>query len=366
MFRNLSLCLTVCLGAIAFQTTASAQDSILTELYGSGVHSYFAGDYARAKEDLSSAIDGGTKDPRPYYFRGMANMKLGQDDAARADFKRGAELESADINGFYPVSRSLERIQGSQRLMIERQRTVARAASHAREERRNAMRYEQRRRAEAAVLRKAEATLSAAEAEATAVQAATGVEPAPEAPAPKPGEEAPAEEAATEKVDMPAEGEEPATEEEAGEAAEPAAEKAEEAMEEESDPFGGDEPAAKAAPAAGVPVVVPPAAATEKTEPEPEAEAADPFGGTDAEPKAASPAAPAAPATPPAPEPAKPVVPPAPPKPAGAAPAEEEVKDPFGDDAGSAATAPAEKPADKPADKPAADKAAADEDPFAE
>ncbi|MBI3838597.1 MAG: hypothetical protein HY288_11780 [Planctomycetia bacterium] len=147
----------VCGVALAFVLTPGgrllAQDAVLNELYGSGVHQYFAGNYAQAASDLTAAIDGGSKDPRAYYFRALADLRLGWQQNAKSDFQTGAALESADINQFYPVAKSLERVQGSARLALERYRAVARAEAHQRQERRNAIRYEQRKRAEVQVLR---------------------------------------------------------------------------------------------------------------------------------------------------------------------------------------------------------------------
>ncbi len=141
--------------ALAGLSTGSvaAQDAALVEFYGTGVHHYFAGNPAQAAGDLTAAIDGGTKDPRAYYFRALAEMKLGRQDVAAADMKKGAALESADINQYYPVGKSLERVQGPARLAIERYRAVARVETHQRQQQRDAVRYEQRRHAEEKVLR---------------------------------------------------------------------------------------------------------------------------------------------------------------------------------------------------------------------
>jgi hypothetical protein len=132
----------------------AAQEAVLTELYGRGVHQYFAGNCTQAVSDLTAAIDGGTKDPRAFYFRALAEMRVGQQDMATLDLQMGASLETADVNQFYPVGKSLERVQGSTRMTIERYRSLARAQAYERQQRRDAVRYEQRRRAEAEVLRK--------------------------------------------------------------------------------------------------------------------------------------------------------------------------------------------------------------------
>jgi tetratricopeptide (TPR) repeat protein len=131
----------------------SAQDPVFSQFYGSGVHSYYQRDYQEAMDSLSMAIDGGTKDPRAYYYRGLANMRLGNTATARADMQKGAQLESADVDQFYPVGKSLERVQGSERMQLERYRALARAQARRQQLKRDTARYEQRRRAEAQVLR---------------------------------------------------------------------------------------------------------------------------------------------------------------------------------------------------------------------
>ena len=174
------------LGAIS--PLARAQDPILTELYGSGVHEYFSGGYRQAIADLTEAVDGKSKDPRVYYFRALAWLRLGDTTKAQADFAAGAKLESADVNGYYPVSRSLERVQGSGRLMLEKYRVQARAEAYRRAEKRNLTRYEAQRRAEAEVLRATPPPPAPGQMAAPAATA-TPAAPATEKPAAKPAEE---------------------------------------------------------------------------------------------------------------------------------------------------------------------------------
>ena len=94
---------------------ASAQDPLTAQLYGSGVHAFFSGDSKGAYESLTAAIEGGSQDPRVFYFRGFTEQRMGRPQDAEADFQKGAELEGGDMNGVFPVSKSLERIQGSRR-----------------------------------------------------------------------------------------------------------------------------------------------------------------------------------------------------------------------------------------------------------
>src|SRR6188474_2476225 len=73
----------VCLGA----------DAVLEDLYGRGVHAFFARNLSQAHELLTAAINGGSRDPRAYYYRGLVYSRLGRPDEARADMRKGAELE---------------------------------------------------------------------------------------------------------------------------------------------------------------------------------------------------------------------------------------------------------------------------------
>lgn len=117
----------MCAVATALITTSAVarEDGILAVAYGNGVHAYYSGDYQRSYEELSTTIEGGTQDPRAFYFRGLAALKLGRLDEAEADFALGANAEAAG-RGNWPVGRSLERIQGEPRLQLEKHRVRAR------------------------------------------------------------------------------------------------------------------------------------------------------------------------------------------------------------------------------------------------
>jgi hypothetical protein len=192
MTRNFVVCAALAWAWLGCITTAGmAQDPILAQLYGSGVHEYFSGGYRQAIADLTEAIDGGTKDPRVYYFRALSWWRLGDTPKAQTDLAAGAKMESADVNQFYPVSKSLERVQGTGRLLLERYRVQARAEAYRREERRNLARYEAQRKAEAEVLRAAPVPPAPSDA---APGAPVGTKPAEKTPAEEPA--APTEEPA--------------------------------------------------------------------------------------------------------------------------------------------------------------------------
>jgi hypothetical protein len=354
--------------AICVARAASAQTAVLTEMYGNGAHAYFAGDFKRAEADLTGAVNGGSQDPRVFYFRGFALLKLGRADEAESDFKAGAKFESEDINHFYPVGRSLERVQGAVRVSLERERSVARAVAYTREQQRNAARYEQYRRAEQHVLRQRPSQEDAAQAAGAA--AAPEEEAAPARPTPKVAADAGAgdpfaDNAAPAGGDMAAEKPAEQAAEDAFADAPKAAPPAKEAAAPASDdPFA--EPPAKAAappameaeepPAAAPPAGEPPAAKEEMPAKDP-ADQADPL----------SPEQPAAPAKPPAAPAAKPAAEsdpfgaeePAAPAKKPAATEEPAAAEPAAPSPAPAAASPAPAaPATKPAPK------AADGDPF--
>ena len=143
------ICLSLALAGITLP--ASAQDGVLEDLYGRGVHAYFENRYEEAHELLTKAITSGLKDPRAHYFRGLSYIRLGRPDEAKADFNTGAELEAiADepIN----IGRAIERVQGAERLAIERHRRAAKLTLFDKAERAAKARYEERVEAEKRVL----------------------------------------------------------------------------------------------------------------------------------------------------------------------------------------------------------------------
>jgi len=104
---------------------AGVESVALRDTIGGGIHAYHAGDFDRAYDDLTNAIEAGTDDPRSYYFRGLAALKLGRTSEAEADFSAGADRE-VSTGSIRRVSQSLERVQGHDRLTLERFRARAR------------------------------------------------------------------------------------------------------------------------------------------------------------------------------------------------------------------------------------------------
>jgi hypothetical protein len=123
----------------------AAQEGPLTAMYGKGVHLYFSGQVFQSDAALTAAIEGGSADPRAYFFRGLNYLRMNREPEAMADFTRGAQLEAANPGPPFDVSRALVRIQGGARMAIERARQKARleAAAAAQAEQRD--RYEELR-----------------------------------------------------------------------------------------------------------------------------------------------------------------------------------------------------------------------------
>ncbi|EAQ80346.1 tetratricopeptide repeat protein [Blastopirellula marina] len=130
----------------------SAQEPIVVELYGQGVHQFNRGEMSEAFITLSTAIDQGSKDPRAYYFRGLALWNLGRPEQAELDFEEGAKLELTTDRSF-AIGKSLERVQGSARLKLEDYRQKIRVQEFIARKQWERQRYELLKQAEEEVLR---------------------------------------------------------------------------------------------------------------------------------------------------------------------------------------------------------------------
>ncbi len=123
-FRG-SKSLWIYLAFFASPLTAWAQEPQVAKLYNQGVDAYFGGRTCQAEALLSEAIQWNSQDPRAYYFRAFSLLRQGHVAEARGDMLVGAMLEAQSPHR-YAVGSALERIQGSDRLMLERFRCNAR------------------------------------------------------------------------------------------------------------------------------------------------------------------------------------------------------------------------------------------------
>ncbi len=111
----------VVVAAFAAIPAAFGQEDLLAQVYGRGVHEFNRGELDCALQTFDMAINFGSRDPRVHYYRGLANLRLGCQDDAIEDFRTAATLE-VDGAGTYDIGRALTRIQGSDRLCLERVR----------------------------------------------------------------------------------------------------------------------------------------------------------------------------------------------------------------------------------------------------
>ncbi|MEM7453531.1 MAG: hypothetical protein AAF456_04165 [Planctomycetota bacterium] len=111
---------------------SAAQDVIRTTIagndwYGPGVHHFFRGEYPETIQKMDVAISLNQNDPRPYYFRGLANMAMGETRAGNGDLMMAARVEAMrSARPMREVNSALERIQGWHRLDLEAIRHTAR------------------------------------------------------------------------------------------------------------------------------------------------------------------------------------------------------------------------------------------------
>ncbi|MGC3967335.1 MAG: hypothetical protein QM775_08180 [Pirellulales bacterium] len=148
-------------------------EKVLNAVYHEGLKAFYSGNYRQSIQTLTQAIEGGSANPACYYFRGLAESRLGNGPAAQQDFTKGAELEGRDFSVFYNASQALERIQGPERRTLETYRVAGRKSALAAVEK---IRLEQFHRfdpSQAAPAAPADATLS------TPADAAPAAAPSP-------------------------------------------------------------------------------------------------------------------------------------------------------------------------------------------
>ena len=139
-------------GSAVSGSTANAQNPILLDAYGRGVHQFYSGQTRDAYQTLQTAVTGGLQDPRAYYFLGMASSQLGNRYEAESFWQQGAKLE-AEGRIVGSVGRALQRFQGSQRLKLEEIRRKAKLEYLTTAAAKSRQRYGEIRAAESTVLR---------------------------------------------------------------------------------------------------------------------------------------------------------------------------------------------------------------------
>lgn len=106
---------------------SSAVRGAVPDKYSDAVAALKSGDAAAAMQQLTELVEAGSRDPRVYYFRGIAAASLNQ--SPDADFKKGAALEAA-AGSSRTVNAALESVQGDLRRKLEQFRAQGKAAAN--------------------------------------------------------------------------------------------------------------------------------------------------------------------------------------------------------------------------------------------
>jgi hypothetical protein len=114
----------LCSAAMIAPIRAQVSDVAGTS-YADGVDSFFAGRADEAAASLSRSIAANPNDPRAFYFRALARLRVGDYGGAQDDMRDGAQVE-ARLPNRYAIGKALERVQGYDRLELERYRRTAR------------------------------------------------------------------------------------------------------------------------------------------------------------------------------------------------------------------------------------------------
>lgn len=187
----------LCLAFFASTNQAWAQQSTdLTALYGRGVHAFFANRISDAEQHFTQVIQAGSTDPRVFYFRAILRLQSGNRAEAEQDLRIGAAYEANNPGSRESISRSLQRVQGSARRLLERYRRDARLQRVSVRRQQARARYEQLKQRETEVLRrKVELPLNQL-IQPTAAQTAPATPAFAEQPTPQPAATTPEAEAA--------------------------------------------------------------------------------------------------------------------------------------------------------------------------
>jgi hypothetical protein len=108
------------LSMVSVPAEAADDYNSAAEMYSLGVHSYFSGNLNRADIYLYRAVELSPNDPRPYYFRGLVLLRLGRTFEADDMMEQGAAAEAAANSDAYGIGEVLERVQGADRLRLEK------------------------------------------------------------------------------------------------------------------------------------------------------------------------------------------------------------------------------------------------------
>lgn len=93
--------------------------------FGEAYHAFWQGDYAAALRLLETALQADDQDARVWYYKGLAELRIGQNEASYQSLAVAIRLHRANTVESSSVNKSLERVQGSLRMELEAARVRA-------------------------------------------------------------------------------------------------------------------------------------------------------------------------------------------------------------------------------------------------
>ncbi|QGJ72036.1 Hypothetical protein PBC10988_37510 [Planctomycetales bacterium 10988] len=90
--------------------------------YGRGCHAFWSGDFSAAFECFETAVKYYPEDARIWYFKGLAEAGLGENDSATQSFGRALQLEVAGKPARKSIDQAISRVQGRLRVQLEEAR----------------------------------------------------------------------------------------------------------------------------------------------------------------------------------------------------------------------------------------------------
>lgn len=96
--------------------------------YSQGMFQFYDGHLAEAETSFSAASKADPSDPRPYFLKGLCQLRQGNEAGSKDSFQKGSYLENTAKGRLYNVSRALSRVQGHERTAIEDIRRAGRLA----------------------------------------------------------------------------------------------------------------------------------------------------------------------------------------------------------------------------------------------
>ena len=137
---------------LCFSLSGSGSDFFEKEdraekLYDRAVHAFFDQKYDDVIEMLDKIDEMRITDPRPYYFLALAHHRLDNEEKSVETLQKAAKLEWGERGvSDYNVSDAIRRIQGNERIFIEKYRKAAREEWEKAETKRKEAKYRDKKK----------------------------------------------------------------------------------------------------------------------------------------------------------------------------------------------------------------------------